>query len=112
MIVEYPHVELKDGSPFVAGTAVPVRRIFDWFRRGIPAETLIKRYPGLGPAKVLSALAYAHDNRELVEKDIALAEQAMSASTLPPPPSGRVDRETDAGVPRETRRVEDGTIGR
>jgi uncharacterized protein (DUF433 family) len=85
MIVEYPHVELKDGSPFVAGTAVPVRRIYDWFRRGIPAETLIKRYPALGPAKVLSALAYAHDNRELVERDIEYAERAASAETIPPP---------------------------
>lgn len=94
----YPHIELRvspfsDGSadktsPFVIGTNVPVRRIYDWFRRGIPAETLIKRYPQLGPAKVLSALAYAHDNKHLVEAEIAHegVEQAMNVETLPPPP--------------------------
>jgi uncharacterized protein (DUF433 family) len=96
-IVSYPHIELrvspfvKSGeepvapSPFVVGTNVPVRGIYDWFRRGVPAETLIKRYPQLGPAKILSALAFAHDNKEIVERDIAQAERASSADTIPPP---------------------------
>ena len=83
--IHHPHVELKDGSPFVMGTNVPVRRIYDWFRRGISAETLIKRYPQLGPAKVLSALAYAHDNKQLVEDDIERVERGTSVDTLPPP---------------------------
>lgn len=69
------------------GTQVPVRRIYDWFRRGVPAETLIKRYPTLGPAKVLSALAFSFDNKELIENDLVQAEQAARAETLPPPPS-------------------------
>lgn len=93
-MIPYPHIELRaslssrpeEVSPFVVGTNVPVRRIYDWFRRGIPAETLIKRYPALGPAKVLSALAYAHDNQELVQRDIERAERAASAETIPPPP--------------------------
>jgi uncharacterized protein (DUF433 family) len=96
--ISYPHIELRaplgdtsgitgEMSPFVIGTNIPVRRIYDWFRRGIPAETLIKRYPQLGPAKVLSALAYAHDNKELVQRDIEWAERAASATTIPPPPS-------------------------
>lgn len=84
VIVEYPHVELKGESPFVIGTNVPVRRIYDWYRRGVSAETLIKRYPQLGPAKVLSALAYAHDNKQLIEEDFDRAERG--AETLPPPP--------------------------
>jgi uncharacterized protein (DUF433 family) len=90
---EYPHIELRDvpgelePTPFVLGTAIPVRRIYDWFRRGIPAETLIKRYPALGPAKVLAALAYAHDHKDFVERDIARAEDAARMDTLPPPPS-------------------------
>jgi len=99
-VLVYPHIELRappfpipnpvlgaeKTSPFVIGSNVPVRRIYDWFRRGVPAETLIKRYPQLGPAKVLAALAYAHDNKEIVEKDIEYAERVMSADTLPPPP--------------------------
>lgn len=96
--VVYPHIELRDlshmgmggePSPFVAGTNVSVRRIYDWFRRGVPAETLIKRYPALGPAKVLSALAYAHDHKELVERDIERAEQAARAEAIPPPSSSK-----------------------
>jgi uncharacterized protein (DUF433 family) len=97
-MIVYPHVELrvppfeKTGeepvvlSPFVVGTNIPVRRIYDWFRRGIPAETLIKRYPQLGPAKVLSALAFAHDNKEIIEDDITRAERMASIDTIPPPP--------------------------
>jgi len=88
----YPHIELRDvsgtgESAFVEGTNVPVRRIYDWFRRGVSAETLIKRYPGLGPAKVLTALAYAHDHKEAIEREIARAEEDMRAITIPPPPS-------------------------
>jgi len=82
-MIEHPHVELRDGSPFVIGTNVPVRRIYVWFCRGISAETLMKRYPQLGPAKVLSALAFAHDNFALVEEDIA--ERITSADTLQTP---------------------------
>jgi uncharacterized protein (DUF433 family) len=70
-IFEHPHVELRDQSPFVIGSPVPVRRIWDWHRRGIPIATLMARYASLGPAKVLSALAYAYDNQALVEEDLA-----------------------------------------
>jgi hypothetical protein len=60
-----------------------VRRIYDWYRKGIPAETLIKRYPELGAAKVLSALAFAHDNMPLILEDL---EKANRVETLFPPP--------------------------
>jgi uncharacterized protein (DUF433 family) len=92
-MIKYPHIELRVSVHgmgeefFVAGTNVPVRRIYDWFRRGVPAETLMKRYPQLGPAKVLSALAFAHDHKDVVEKDIERAEQAARAETIPPPSS-------------------------
>jgi len=86
-MVDYPHIEVRDESPFVIGTEIPVRRIWDWFRRGVPAETLIKRYPALGPAKVLSALAFAFDNKDFVDKDVERAERSARADTFPPPPS-------------------------
>ena len=72
--VHYPHVEVRvdvyAGSPLVAGTKVPVRRLWAWHRKGVTVETLVKRYPTLGPAKILSALAFCYDNRELVETDL------------------------------------------
>jgi uncharacterized protein (DUF433 family) len=64
------------GSPHVSGSRVPVRRLWAWHRGGASVETLLKRYPNLGPARVLDALAFAYDNQELVEADIA-REQSL-----------------------------------
>lgn len=75
MITAHPHVELRDETPFVAGTKTPVRTLWHWHCRGIPVATLVKRFPRLGPAKVLSALAYAYDNQEVIERDILRASQ-------------------------------------
>lgn len=78
--VPHPHVrcdiQVLAGSPHVAGSRVPVRRLWAWHRGGASVETLLKRYPNLGPARVLDALAFAYDNQELVEADIA-REQAL-----------------------------------
>lgn len=78
--VHHPHVEVRAdllaGSPIVAGTRVPVRRLWAWHRKGVTVETLIKRYPALGPAKVLGALSFAYDNQDLLAADLA-REQAM-----------------------------------
>ena len=72
--VPHPHVEVREdllaGSPVVRGSKVPVRRLWAWHRRGTTVETLLKRYPQLGPARILSALAFAYDNSELVEADL------------------------------------------
>ena len=79
--VEHPHVEVRrdllDGSPVVRGSRVPVRRLWSWFRRGVSVETLLKRYPQLGPARVLDALAFAYDNAELIEADLARERALM-----------------------------------
>jgi uncharacterized protein (DUF433 family) len=78
--VSHPHVEVRDdllgGSPLIRGSRVPVRRLWAWFRGGVTVETLLKRYPSLGPARVLDALSFAYDNAELVEADLAY-ERAM-----------------------------------
>lgn len=39
-------------------------------------ETLLKRYPNLGPARILDALAFAYDNQELIQADMD-REQAL-----------------------------------
>ncbi len=62
--------ELLSGSPTIEGTRIPVRRLWSWHRKGVPIATLVARYGSLGWAKVLSALAFAHDNVELVEADL------------------------------------------
>ena len=82
--ISHPHVMVgEDGSPVVNGTRIPVRRLFAWHRQGTTVETLLKRYPQLGPARVLDALAFAYDNLDLIMFDLdrerALLEQEQKA---------------------------------
>ena len=72
--VHHPHVEARPdllaGSPVIRGTKVPVRRMWAWHRKGVTVETLVKRYPQIGPAKVLDALSFCYDNQDVVEADL------------------------------------------
>lgn len=74
VLVPHPHVEVRrdvlGGSPIVKGSRVPVRRLWSWHRGGTTVETLIKRYPSLGPARIFDALAFAYDNQAMVEADL------------------------------------------
>lgn len=76
--VPHPHVRcdagVLAGSPHVIGSRVPVRRLWAWYRGGASIETLVKRYPNLGPARILDALAFAFDNQELIDADIQREE--------------------------------------
>lgn len=76
----HPHVELIAGSAIVKGTRVPVRRLWVWHRKGVSVATLIKRYPQLGPAKVLDALSYAYDNEAAIEADVAREQQLLAGA--------------------------------
>ena len=82
VLVPHPHVRVEPtvlgGSPFVAGSRVPVRRIFAFFRDGAKVETILKRYPQLGPAKVFDALAFALDNPEVIHADIAREHELLA----------------------------------
>lgn len=75
-MIAHPHVELaSDGEPMVKGSRVPVRRIFAWHKQGSSVETLTKRYPALGWAKVLDALAFGYDNPDLMTAGATLASE-------------------------------------
>jgi uncharacterized protein (DUF433 family) len=75
VLVPHPHVRcdvhVLGGSPHVEGSKVPVRRLWAWHRGGASVETLLKRYPALGPARILDALAFAYDNPNVIEADVA-----------------------------------------
>lgn len=62
------------------GTRVPVRRLWAWHRAGTSIDTLLKRYPSLGPARVLDALAFCYDNRDVVEADLGREIAAFEAA--------------------------------
>jgi uncharacterized protein (DUF433 family) len=92
ILVPHPHVRVDPdvlaGSPYVAGSRVPVRRLWAFFARGSSVETLLKRYPQLGPAKVFDALAFALDNPEVMEADIARERQLLERAGHAPPGGG------------------------
>ena len=107
LAVPHPHVvvdaTVMDGSPVVAESRVPVRRLWAWFRRGVSVETLLKRYPQLGPAKVLDALSFAYDNAELIEADLA-RERALVPNAEDVPGAMRQATLPFAPVPPKTPR--------
>lgn len=83
--------DLLGGSPVVKGTRVPVRRLWAWHRKGVSVETLVKRYPALGWAKVLGALAFAYDNEALVEADLDRERALLEAEPEKVP--GRMEQQ-------------------
>lgn len=97
VVFAHPHVRMDPfmlgGSPFVDGSRVPVRRLWMWHRGGATVETLVKRYPNLGPARVLDALSFAYDNKSLIEADLAREQELLTAKAprieAPSPPARR-----------------------
>jgi uncharacterized protein (DUF433 family) len=97
--VPHPHVEIDEvGSPVVRGSRVPVRRLFAWHRQGTTVETLLRRYPQLGPARVLDALSFAHDNIELVAADLEREKGLLEreSGTVPEAPKTSKERAAEA----------------
>jgi uncharacterized protein (DUF433 family) len=81
ILVPHPHVRVDanvlGGSPYVVGSRVPVRRLWAFYRKGVTLDTLLRRFPRLGPAKILDALAFAYDNEEVILADIQREEQLL-----------------------------------
>ena len=99
VLVPHPHVRVDPavlgGSPHVVGSKVPVRRIFAFFRDGAKVETILKRFPQLGAARVFDALAFALDNPEVIDADnareLALLRQAGQPSGSGPTTGRQMD---------------------
>lgn len=82
VLVPHPHVRVDEhvlgGSPHVLGSRVPVRRLWAFYSGGATVERILKRYPQLGPAKVLDALAFALDNLEVIQADLEREEEILA----------------------------------
>ncbi len=89
VVVPHPHVRIDDatmsGSPHVVGSKVPVRRLWAWHRGGTAVETLVRRYPNLGPGKILDALAFAYDNADLIQADLDREQRLFEEQGKPDP---------------------------
>ena len=95
ILVPHPHVRVDKnvlgGSPYVAGSRVPVRRLWAFYRNGTSIERILKRYPQLGPAKVFDALAFALDNQEVVEADLAREDALLATKPSRRPESAQIE---------------------
>ncbi len=87
ILTPHPHVRVDKnvlgGSPYVVGSRVPVRRLWAFYRNGTSVERILKRYPQLGPAKVFDALAFALDNQEVVDADLAREDALLGTREAP-----------------------------
>lgn len=92
ILVPHPHVHVDEqilgGSPYVATSRVPVRRLLAFWRQRASVETIMKRFPQLSAAQVLDALAFALDNETVMDADIA-REQDILARVGHGPRAGR-----------------------
>lgn len=71
------------GKPRVEGTRIRVQDIAIWTEQGQSADEIVAEFPQLSLSSVYSALAYYHDHREEIERQIKegeeLAEQMKAA---------------------------------
>lgn len=74
------------GQPVVGGTRVRVAIILGCYRQGMQVEEIVQQYPGLRPADVHDALAYAHDHLDEIESDIAADDEATVRAPRPDSP--------------------------
>ncbi|HEX9621574.1 MAG TPA: DUF433 domain-containing protein [Polyangiaceae bacterium] len=89
VLVPHPHVRVDakvlGGSPHVAGSRVPVRRLYDFYLSGATVERILKRDPQLQPAQVFDALAFALDNEEVIRADLEREGDMLKRSGLRKP---------------------------
>jgi uncharacterized protein (DUF433 family) len=70
--VTYPHIEIRDdGKPRIAGTGFKVRGLVEeYLATGRDAIELQASHPELSLAQIYSALAYYHDHKQELDREI------------------------------------------
>ena len=84
--LDYRNIE-KDsarcgGQPVVVGTRIRVATILSCYREGMRVEEIVQQYPGLRPADVHDALAYAYDHLDEIENGLAADDEAVAKARL------------------------------
>ncbi len=85
------HVESRPGvcggKPCVAGTRIRVQDVMVWHElQGLTADEIVAQFPQLTLADVHAALAYYHDHREEIRREIRDGEELVSAMIKDNPP--------------------------
>lgn len=71
--------EVCGGKPRIAGTRIRVQDIVVWTEDGQSADEIVSGYPHLNLADVYAALAFYHDNRALIDRQLQESEQFIDA---------------------------------
>jgi uncharacterized protein (DUF433 family) len=84
--LDYRNIEIDvtrcGGQPVVTGTRIRVATILAAYRHGLSIEEIVQQYPGLRPADVHDALAYAYDHLDEIEAALAADGEASVKSRM------------------------------
>src|SRR5438067_2074894 len=71
LAVAYPHIEIENGVPVIAGTGTDVIHIaLDRIAHHWDADEIQRQRPHLTLGQIYSALAYYHDHQDEIEREI------------------------------------------
>lgn len=84
--LDYRNIEVDitrcGGQPVVTGSRIRVAAILACYRQGMAVEEIVQQYPGLRPADVHDALAYAYDHMDEIEAALAADDEAFVKARL------------------------------
>ena len=80
------------GSPRIAGTRIRVSQIVLLTEAGRSPDEIVAAYPHLSLADVYAGLAFYHDNREAIDREIREADARYADVTSPSPVALDADR--------------------
>jgi uncharacterized protein (DUF433 family) len=67
------------GRPRIAGTRIKVEQVVIWHEQmGMRADEIVSNWPHLKLADVYAALAYYHDRRDEIDRDLAESEKLFA----------------------------------
>jgi uncharacterized protein (DUF433 family) len=84
--LDYRNIEMDStrcgGQPVVTGTRIRVATILACYRQGMGVEEIVQQYPGLRPADVHDALAYAYDHSDEIDASLAADDEESVRTRL------------------------------
>jgi len=84
--LDYRNVEVDaarcGGQPVVVGSRIRVAAILTSYRQGMGVEDIVQQHPGLRPADVHDALAYAYDHLDEIDASLDRDDEASVKARL------------------------------
>jgi uncharacterized protein (DUF433 family) len=83
--LEKPHIEITPGTcggrPRIAGHRIRVQDIVIWTEQGRSPDQIVADFPQLSLADVYAALAYYHDHREEIDRQMREDDEFVDRMT-------------------------------